>query len=241
MILNIQSIGNGEETIVFLHTLLQSGINDFDEQANYFKEKYTVISPDLRGQGKSISNQFDNYIEECASDLYETLIKIDKKNVHLVGCSLGGLASIVFSKRYPEMVKTLTISGVRQAKPLNWEKISEEEKTNAENILNDPQNVSYFDSLHPHNHWKELLESSFDPEWYPFEYTENLKGIDSTILVLVGEEAMDEVKSAIAYKEAHENVKIAILPFAGHMVHHQQPSLYISVLDSFINSLSKSN
>ncbi|WP_456278980.1 alpha/beta fold hydrolase [Bacillus sp. AK128] len=237
MILNKQIIGNGEETIVFLHTLLQSGVNDFDEQANYFKDKYRVISPDLRGQGKSISNRFDNYIEECANDLYETLTNLNERKVHLVGCSLGGVVSIVFAKRYPEMVKTLTLSGVTKDKPLNWEEISKEEKTNAENILKDPQNVSYFDSLHPHNHWRELLESTFDPEWYPFVHTGNLNGIASPILLLIGEDAMDEVKSAIAYKEAYENVKIAILPFAGHMVHHQQPNLYISVLNNFLNSL----
>ncbi len=235
MILHTHVVGDGEETIVFLHTLLQSGVNDFEDQVHYFKNKYKVISPDLRGHGKSISNQFDNYIEQCANDLYETLIMLDERNVHLAGCSLGGLVSIVFAKMFPDMVKTLTVSGVINERPINWEELSKEEKTNAENILKEQQNVAYFDRLHPDNYWRELLESSFVPDWYPFGYTVNLNGIDSPILVMVGEEAKDEVKSAIAYKESSENVKIAILPFAGHMVHEQQSSLYNRVLNTFLD------
>ena len=48
LILHTEIIGEGEP-LVFLHTGLQTGMTDFNYQREYFKNKYKVILPDLRG------------------------------------------------------------------------------------------------------------------------------------------------------------------------------------------------
>ncbi|WP_404451516.1 hypothetical protein LG329_14425 [Virgibacillus necropolis] len=45
MILHTEIYGTGEP-LVFLHTGLQTGTTDFEQQTEYFKQNYQVILPD---------------------------------------------------------------------------------------------------------------------------------------------------------------------------------------------------
>ena len=71
MILHTEVLGDGEP-LVFLHTGLQTGKTDFEYQRDYFRNSYKVILPDLRGHGKSITNDITNFFEDSAIDLEET-------------------------------------------------------------------------------------------------------------------------------------------------------------------------
>ncbi len=88
MLLHTEVLGDGEP-IVFLHTGLQTGMTDFEEQRDYFQSRFKVILPDLRGHGKSTSREISNYYEDCAADLKETLDHLGVESAHIVGCSIG--------------------------------------------------------------------------------------------------------------------------------------------------------
>jgi len=96
MILYTEIKGSGE-AIVFLHTGLQTSATDFIQQQNDFMKDYQVISPDLRGHGKSITTDTSNFFEDSATDLYETLENLGLHSVHVVGASLGALVAIFFA------------------------------------------------------------------------------------------------------------------------------------------------
>ena len=68
MILHTEVYGEGEP-IVLLHTGLQTGTTDFEKQREVLQESMKVIVPDLRGHGKSVSDDFSNYFEDAADDL----------------------------------------------------------------------------------------------------------------------------------------------------------------------------
>ncbi|WP_394217707.1 alpha/beta fold hydrolase [Halobacillus trueperi] len=97
MILHTEVVGEGEP-LVFLHTGLQTGRTDFDKQREYFSSKYQVISPDLRGHGKSPAEDLDDYYNQAADDLADT-------QVHgIIESSCGrvfiwSLSSAIFSKK----------------------------------------------------------------------------------------------------------------------------------------------
>ncbi|WP_427138007.1 alpha/beta fold hydrolase [Psychrobacillus psychrodurans] len=57
MKLHTNVTGDGKP-IVFLHTGLQTGLLDFEFQRDYFSKSYQVVSPDLRGHGQSITDNF---------------------------------------------------------------------------------------------------------------------------------------------------------------------------------------
>ncbi|WP_228409471.1 alpha/beta fold hydrolase [Radiobacillus deserti] len=72
------------EPIAFLHTGLQTGLTDFEYQREYFKEKYKVILPDLRGHGKSVEEDLTNFYKGSAKDIVDTLINLEVDSAHIV-------------------------------------------------------------------------------------------------------------------------------------------------------------
>ncbi|GAA0488539.1 alpha/beta hydrolase [Salinibacillus aidingensis] len=237
MILHTEVFGDGEP-IVFLHTGLQTGLTDFEYQREHFKDKYKVVLPDLRGHGKSVEGDFSNFFEDSAEDIAETLIHLGVESAHIAGCSLGALVGLFFAKRFPYKVKSLAISGVIPERPDNWLELLKEDIEHQAQLLQNDEVVSYFDHLHKSN-WKESLKFVKDENWYPFEETKDLDGIDSPILYIVGEEKEAETKGALLYPSIKDDVHVSIVPFASHLVHTEQPDIYTKILERFISEVKK--
>lgn len=123
MILHTEISGSGEP-LVFLHTGLQTGKTELDLQETHFKNNYQVILPDLRGHGKSVTDDYSNYFHKASNDLAETFKHLDIDSAHIVGCSIGALVGLDFAKKYPEKGKTLTLSGVIPEKPSDYDEMN---------------------------------------------------------------------------------------------------------------------
>ena len=234
MILHTVTKGSGE-ALVFLHSGLQTSTTDFIQQQSMFSEQYQVISPDLRGHGKSTAADISDFFKDSAQDLDETFNKLDLQSAHIVGASLGALVAIVFAKRFPSRVKTLTISGVTKQKPDNWQSLHQQEAEMQAQLLENEEAVSYMNDLHGPD-WKRFIDMGKSENWYPFNETDDLSRISSPVLVIAGEGSMNESLSAIGYREEQENIHISIIPFASHLVHEEQPELYSEVLGRFLEN-----
>lgn len=238
MILHIEKFGAGEP-IVFLHTGLQTSLTDFEVQREYFRKSFQVILPDLRGHGKSNTNDVSNFFEDSAKDLFETLEKDQIDSAHVVGASLGALVGIFFAKRFPDKVKSLTISGVMTEKPGNWLQMHQKEIAFQTRLLENEQAVNHFNELHKGD-WRQFLYMGRNETWYPFQETKDLSGIHSPVLFIAGEGNPNETKGAISYPAMNKNVHVAIIPFASHLVHSEQPELYTKVLHLFLSNIKNS-
>ncbi|MBN9653491.1 alpha/beta hydrolase [Halobacillus sp. GSS1] len=233
MILHTEVAGDGEP-LVFLHTGLQTGETDFEKQREYFSSEYQVISPDLRGHGKSSSDDLDDYFNQAADDLEETFRAKEIKSAHIVGSSFGALAALFLAKRYPGFVRTLTISGVTPLKPGNWKTMNEEESKFRMNLLNDEEACAYFDSLHGQG-WQRFIHMGQDEDWYPFDEVHSIQALTMPVLYLIGEGLEHELKGVTFYKEQSEFMHAAVLPLASHLVHTEQPDLYNKTLEVFLS------
>jgi pimeloyl-ACP methyl ester carboxylesterase len=232
LILHTSILGKGE-SVVFLHTGLQTGLTDFQFQREYFSKNYEVFSPDLRGHGQSKTNDIQNFFEDCAMDLLETINHHNLKTIHLVGCSLGALVAIKFAKMYPERMKTLSISGIMPVRPSNWLEIHKQEVESQTNVLVSQEATSYFDQLHTSD-WKQFLYMGRDEGWYPFDDVNDLKEFNFPILFIVGEGNQNETVGATLLPRLNKNIHVAIIPFAAHLVHLNQPKIYTDVLEEFL-------
>ena len=237
MILHTEVLGDGEP-LVFLHTGLQTGNTDFEYQRDYFKKNYKVILPDLRGHGKSITNNISNFFEDSAIDIEETLKELGIESAHIVGCSLGGLAGLSFAKKFPNKVKSLTISGILAERPENWLEMHREDAESQAQLLHNEDLIHYFDHLHSSD-WKQFIRMGQDEEWYPFHMTKSLEEIHSPILYIVGEGNKAESKSAVLYQSLKKDIHVSIIPFASHLVHSQQPKIYTDILSLFLENVNK--
>ena len=241
MILHTSIVGKGEP-VVFLHTGLQTGEIDFSYQREYFKGNYKVILVDLRGHGKSKTDQIEvlNYWEESAVDLKETLDYLQIEKAHIVGVSLGALVGVVFAKRFPEKVISLTLSGIVSEKPHNWEELQAADVEMQKAVLNNIEAVNYFDKLHSSD-WKSFITMTQYRDWYPFDETSDVSDIPCPSLLIVGEGQPQEVKGVLNYPEMNDNFHVAVVPFASHLVHSDQPELYTMILDRFLEGLKDSS
>ena len=100
--------GSGKETIVLSHGLLWSG-KMFHKQINHFKNKYTVITYDHRGQGKSEVTLSGYDMDHLYEDVVALLDYLKLKNVHFGGLSMGGFVAMRLAARRPDLVKSLIL------------------------------------------------------------------------------------------------------------------------------------
>jgi pimeloyl-ACP methyl ester carboxylesterase len=236
MLLHTEVFGDGEP-IVFLHTGLQSGMTDFEEQRDYFQSEFKVILPDLRGHGKSLSRDHSNYYEDSASDLKDTLDYLGVESAHVVGCSIGALVGLFLAKRFPKKVKTLTLSGMMPEKPANWSEIHKNMVEQQSRILENEQVVAYFDQLHGDG-WREFINLARQEDSYPFEDIDDLSELKMPTLFMVGEEKADEAKGAVIVPRLNKKIHVSVIPFAGHLVHSEQPEVYNQILNRFLEKYS---
>ncbi|TQR18690.1 alpha/beta fold hydrolase [Psychrobacillus vulpis] len=237
MLLQTSITGVGEP-IVFLHTGLQTGLTDYTFQREYFTKSYKVIAPDLRGHGQSKTNDIQNFFEDSALDLLETIDHYHLETIHLVGCSLGAIVAMKFAQLYPERINTLTISGITPVKPENWSVLHSEDVEFQGKLLENEEFTSYFDQLHVSD-WRQFIYLGRDEDWYPFEDMKTLNECNFPVLFIVGEGNQHETIGASIYPKENKNVHIAIIPFAAHLVHEEQPEIYTRILEEFLEQSKK--
>ncbi|KGA96035.1 alpha/beta hydrolase [Alkalihalobacillus alcalophilus ATCC 27647 = CGMCC 1.3604] len=239
MILHTEIYGKGEP-LLFLHSGGETSQSDYQVQKEYFSNSYQVIMPDLSGHGKSAQNNYesiDELIRIGTKDLYETIKHYKLEKVHIVGSSAGSFLAIHFTNLYPELVKSLCITGVQPIKTENWDELEEDSREQKKSLLGDPEVDAFFQKLHPMNDWKKFVTLSLEEGWYPFELIEELKHTKKIpTLVAAGEKVLPEIKGIVHYLEKYPSVHVAVIPFAGHLVHQEQPQLFNQILEQFLRA-----
>ena len=95
--------GVGDTTLLFVHGW---GINKdyWDDQANYFCDRYKVVALDLPGFGRSGRNRTNWAFEQYADDVNEFIKVKGLENVILVGHSMSGDILLLTDTKYPASV-----------------------------------------------------------------------------------------------------------------------------------------
>ena len=222
---------------MLLHSGLQTSQTDFTYQREELSKSFSVIQPDLRGHGQSGGEIDSSFFESSIGDLEETLNHLQLEQVQLVGASLGALVALMFTKRHPERVKSLTLSGITATKPSNWTEIHRKEAAQQKELMTNEEACAYFDAMHVGD-WRKLLHLSQDEEWYPFHETGDVEGLKMPLCVIVGEQLAFERETALFYKESHPDTHIAVVPLAGHNVHQEQPKVYTKILKLLLKQIA---
>ncbi len=96
--------------IVFVHGL---GIDRriFNYQVEALKDKFRLVTFDLRGHGKSDAPETGYSYNHFAEDLKNLIEHLDLKDFHLVGLSMGGAVAVRYQIENPGHAKSLTLIG----------------------------------------------------------------------------------------------------------------------------------
>jgi 3-oxoadipate enol-lactonase len=109
--------------IIFTHGASWNHLQ-WKKQVEFFKDKFKVITWDVRGHGYSTLPDGPVNSEDFSSDLIALMdhLKLDK--AILCGLSMGGHISLQTAIRYPERVKSLILIGTPCSNTLNlYEKV----------------------------------------------------------------------------------------------------------------------
>ena len=111
--------------IVFVHGWVVNWSCFKDEIKYFVRKKYPIIYLDLRGHGRSSKpNNIDSYhLDLMVEDINQILKKEGIKKIILIGHSMGGMISALFSVKYPNKLKKLILINSYYRNPLYSKKI----------------------------------------------------------------------------------------------------------------------
>lgn len=103
----------GEGTpIVFVHEFAGDH-RSWEPQLRYFARRYRCVAYNARGYPPSdVPDDPARYSQDIATDDIAAVMRgLGIAKAHIVGCSMGGFATVHFGMRYPQMALSLTVIG----------------------------------------------------------------------------------------------------------------------------------
>jgi len=111
--LSVTDYGSEKQPLIFVHAFpLDSRM--WNEQLNHFKEKFRVITYDVRGLGKSFQDNNDIYtMEAYADDLISIIKELKLENVIACGLSMGGYILLRACQKEPAVFSKLILADTK--------------------------------------------------------------------------------------------------------------------------------
>lgn len=107
-----EEVGKGTP-IVFVHEFADD-LHSWEPQLRCFSRRYRCIAYNARGYPPSdVPKPVSKYSQAIATDDIANVMRHLKiRKAHVIGCSMGGFATVHFGLRYPRMALSLTAIGV---------------------------------------------------------------------------------------------------------------------------------
>jgi 2-succinyl-6-hydroxy-2,4-cyclohexadiene-1-carboxylate synthase len=230
---------------LFLHGFMGSGAN-WAETISALDERFYCVAPDLPGHGRSLGLTPEDYtIGGAAKMLRELLDGLEISRTAIVGYSMGGRLALYLALRHPERCSRLFLEsaspGIEDAAERKVRREADEERARRlesgdfETFLANWYRQPLFTSLSQHQGLVEEMiearENNDPPMW------EELPGLRAPVLAVAGE--LDEKFVEISRRMAGSslNVRVAVVPGAGHNVRLEAPEAYLTLLQDLLESL----
>ena len=99
--------------IVFVHEFADD-LYSWEPQLRYFSRRYRCIAYNARGYPPSdVPKAASKYSQAIATDDIANVMRhLGIRKAHIIGCSMGGFATVHFGLRYPRLALSLTAIGV---------------------------------------------------------------------------------------------------------------------------------
>lgn len=98
--------------IVFVHEFAH-GLHSWEGQLRHFSRRYRCIAFNARGYPPSdVPESASQYSQAIATDDIANVMRdLGVRRAHIIGCSMGGYATLHFGLRYARMARSLTVIG----------------------------------------------------------------------------------------------------------------------------------
>jgi len=110
--------GGKNSPLIFIHAFPLSS-RMWENQVEYFKNSYRIITYDIRGLGNSIVEDNQYTMENMADDLLNTIRFLKLENVILCGLSMGGYIILRAILKKPENIRAIILADTKAEKDDN--------------------------------------------------------------------------------------------------------------------------
>ena len=217
--LNFQYRESGEPSappIVALHALGKSA-ESWDQVAAVLGEKYRVLALDQRGHGGSARTSTYTF-ELMSDDLLHFANAMNLGRFTLIGHSMGGTVSYLFSETFPSRIERLIVEDTPPPFP---DKPIE--------VPSKPSNPLPFDWQVVPSILRQLNEPN--PEWWA-----RLTDIIMPTLIIGGGSSHIPQNKLQEVSELIPNCELVTIEDAGHDVHDVNLPAFLAAVKSFLNS-----
>lgn len=238
------------ELIVFLHAAFIDH-HCFDNQIDFFSEKYRVITIDMLGHGLSEVLETKDTIDKSAKHIRKILDLENYQQAHLVGVSMGSLIAQHFANKYPEKTLSLSILGgyniqadnsvilkAQRNEQLKWVIIAlfsmnAFRKYVAKKSVNEPEQQVLFYEMAKHFSLKSFRAMSGLSKIFATKKHEQQSKFP--LLLLCGEYDLKiAIDAAQKWAEQDTGIQLSIIEKAGHCANMDKPETFNAVLLDFI-------
>ena len=107
-----EEVGKGTP-IVFVHEFADD-LHSWEAQVRFFSRRYRCIAFNARGYPPSdVPKRHTHYSQAVAADDISAVMRhLKLRKAHIIGCSMGGYATVHFGLQYARMATSLTAIGV---------------------------------------------------------------------------------------------------------------------------------
>ncbi len=252
-----------KNSILFLHGFTGSA-NDWKDIALKLNPEFNRITMDLLGHGKSTSPDDLKYYksDELAMQILTVIEHLKIESVIICGYSMGGRAALSFASVYPKKVSALILESTspgienkaeREARIENDIKLTEHIQSHSmEQFINKWLKMEIFKSLKSLSKEKlknlkksKLLNSKtglinslkgFGTGVMPY-LGNKIKKMKFPVLLITGDLDSKFTRINIMMVKKFPFGKHIIIENAGHNVHLENPSKFISVVNQFLQTI----
>lgn len=229
--------------------------HSFDAQVQTFAQYYRVLAWDIRGHGKSVSDQPFS-LEMAVDDLRAILTQTGYSQAIFVGLSVGGTITQLFAQRFPEAVQGMALLSCTPIQAVNSITGQLLGRLTAGLLRSLPfgliraQMPAYF-SIRPEvqayiaEAMRESGQKNFLAAWQANEagvpLESNLYPTAQPLLIALG--AYDNqswlTRATAFWQRAMPNLRPVVVPGAGHALVQDNPAFSTKMLDDFLRQCAR--
>jgi pimeloyl-ACP methyl ester carboxylesterase len=259
--LYFEETGSGHP-LILVHEFA-GDLRSFEPQIRHFGKRCRAIAFNARGFPPSdVPEHVSSYSQaRAADDILAVLDHIGEPKAHIVGLSMGGLATLHFGLRHPQRALSLCVGGGGYgAEPDTREKFRAEADVIADVIRKEgmaafaeryaygPTRVQY-QNKDPRGHaeFKAMLAEHSPvgsantqqgvqkerPSLYML--VEEMKRLFVPTLIITGDEDWPCLLPGILMKQTIPSAALAVIPNSGHAINLEEPDEYNRIVGDFLS------
>ena len=223
----------------------------WEADAEYFSKDFYVITPDLKGHGKSDAPQSGYTRDERVEDVLKFIDILGLDKIHIAGLSYGGTTALGIALKYPKRLKTLILIGTSAAGYKLGTKISRIDKIAREKGIetarkkwiqtsliwyrDDQKELKEFVRTMMLEHsgaiWKDPIRGNY-PHIYDLD---KVQSINIPTKIIVGEHDKMFLPLSEKLHKMIPDSELAVIEDCGHLVNLESPEKFQGELLMFLS------